>query len=102
MPLHKRRAVFVEIDRSRSNCVLRIGRIGIITAAMKKVSLAMNLFHGLQKKLNNFGMKIAADQNLGLGANKLHIVGENNPLHVDRALRQGHPSKIRENARKSL
>src|SRR6516225_3895039 len=69
---------------------------------MKKVRPAMHLFHSLQQELHDFGVQIAADQNLGLGANKLHIMGRNNPLNVDCALRQGHPSKIRENARKSL
>src|SRR6516162_3172499 len=56
----------------------------------------MHLFHGLQQELDDFRMKIAADQNLGFGPDKLHIIGRNDPLDINGALRQCHASEIRE------
>src|SRR5215831_11964328 len=74
MPLHERWTVLVEIDRRWSDRVLRIEGIGILAAAVKKIRAPVHLFHGLQQELHDFRMKIATDQNLGFGSNKLHII----------------------------
>jgi hypothetical protein len=48
----------------------------------------MNLFHGLQQKLNNFRMQVAANQNFGRSADKLHICGRDIVVDIDHTLRQ--------------
>jgi hypothetical protein len=62
MPLHERWAVLVEICSDRGDFIFGISAVGILTTAMENGRPAMNLFHSLQQKLDNFRMQVATNQ----------------------------------------
>jgi CDP-diacylglycerol pyrophosphatase len=62
----------------------------------------MNLFHGLQQKLDNSRMQVAANQNFGRSADKLHICGRDILVDIDHTLRQNEAIKVWENTRKGF
>ena len=53
----------------------------------------MYLYHCLQQQLDNFWVKIAANQYFGGGSDEWHIIGRNVVVDIDHILWQFQPSE---------
>src|SRR5580692_4002700 len=88
MPLQERWAILVKIARARGDGIFRVATIGEFTDVLKNLLSGMDLFHGLQQQIDDLGVKIAADQHFGVGADQLYVVRWDRRIDTDRALRQ--------------
>src|SRR5580692_5803059 len=102
MPLQERWASLVKIARARGDGIFRVATIGEFAGVLKNLLAGMDLFHGLQQQIDDLGVKVAADQHFGVGADQLNVVGRDRRFDTDRALWQLEPGDIRKRARKRI
>src|SRR5216683_3620524 len=102
MPLHIGRTVFVKIGSSRGNGIFGVGTVWEFTAALKNCTSTVRFHHCLQHEWDDFWVQIAANQHLGSGSYKRHLMRWNIPLNIDHTLRQYQSNEFREYDRESL
>src|SRR6516162_6251214 len=88
MPLHIGRTGFVKISSRRGNGIFGVGTVWEFTAALKNSTSTVRFHHCLQHEWDDFWVQIAANQHLGGGSYKRHVMRRDIPLNIKHTLRQ--------------